>query len=110
MTGAHDRAGSVSPLIADLPPGAVDAMAKMIVLRQALASPEFVAQFDRLSGTNLSQRGTAIEQMIDSTSGRLEADFKSFVAFVYDVLWDRAPDSLRDALRLHASQCTNRHP
>ncbi len=105
MTGTHNRAGLASPLVADLPPGAVDAMAKTIVLRHALASPEFVAQFDRLRGTNLGQLGGPLDVMIDGASGRLESDFNAFVAFVLDVLWDRAPENLREDLRLHVRRC-----
>ncbi len=105
MTENQHVADSSTWFCADLPPAAVDALARSIVLRHALASPEFVAQFDRLRGTNLGQRGASLDVMIDGASGRLESDFNAFVAFVRDVLWDRAPEHLREDLRLHVRRC-----
>lgn len=55
------------------------------------AQPEFVREFDRLSGTNLSRRGSQLELAIDATSGRTDSDLGQFVEFVRDMVWDRCP-------------------
>jgi len=53
---------------------------------------EFVAQFDRLSGTALSNAGRGgINEMIDKATGRQAEDVHLFVAFVWDAVWTRLP-------------------
>lgn len=51
--------------------------------------PEFVRQFDRLMGCNLSMRGKPIELAIDRATGRMESDLATFCAFVYECVWTR---------------------
>lgn len=53
--------------------------------RIALASPEFLAEFDRLRGTNLRLRGTALDLKIDVASGRLKRDAALLVEFLADL-------------------------
>ncbi len=60
------------------------------VLSAALANPEFVAEFDRLSGTNLSLVGSPLELQIDKSTGRLEHDVRKFLSFIGD-LAERLP-------------------
>lgn len=56
---------------------------------QAASIPEFVREFDRLSGTNLSRKGSQLELMIDDATGRTDAEVAAFIDFVRDVVWDR---------------------
>lgn len=48
---------------------------------------ELVEQFDRLTGSNLSRRGTAFQLLIDDASGRFEADARRFLDFVREFIW-----------------------
>ena len=64
-------------------------------LATCATTPEFVAEFDRLAGCNLSGRGSPLELQIDAATGRLEADFARFVDFVRDCVWDRLPPDAR---------------
>lgn len=50
-------------------------------------SRELLEQYDRLNGTNLSMRGSAIEIMVDQATGRVETEIPGFVAFVYECVW-----------------------
>jgi hypothetical protein len=53
----------------------------------AIGVPELVAEFDRLTGSNLSRRGTPLEAMIDDAAGRTDAEIAAFVEeFVRDLL------------------------
>ena len=61
------------------------------VLMEAAHHREFVEQYDRLSGTNLSRCGTGIDLTIDDASGRMDAEVPAFVAFVYECIWLRLP-------------------
>jgi hypothetical protein len=61
----------------------------------AYDTPDFVAEFDRLRGSNLSCQGTALELMIDASSGRRTSDLVAFVEFVKDYVWDRLPPQVR---------------
>jgi hypothetical protein len=58
-------------------------------LLEASKNPEFVKEFDRLCGTNLSHKGTGLDLEIDKASGRLDSDLKLFVKFVYEHVWLR---------------------
>ena len=62
-------------------------------LRESLANPDLVAQFDRLYGTNLSLKGTALDLQIDISSGKLEKDLADFIEFVYDCVATRVKES-----------------
>jgi hypothetical protein len=58
--------------------------------------PEFVEQFNRLTGCNLGQstKRTAFERAIDEATGapgESEADMALFVGFVRDTIWMRLP-------------------
>lgn len=54
---------------------------------------EFVENFDRLCGANLSQVGrrSGIDAAIDQATGRDEDSMAKFCAFVYDLVWCRLP-------------------
>lgn len=60
-------------------------------VRQALADPELVAEFDRIHGTNVRLRGTGLEVQIDLASGRLDHDLEQFVAFIHETVASRVP-------------------
>lgn len=57
------------------------------VLRQCAATPEFVAEFDRLTGSNLSRKGSPINIMVDDASGKTDADAGKFVEFVREFVF-----------------------
>lgn len=61
-------------------------------LTAAASNKELVAQFDRLTGHNLSRTGKPIELMVDDACGRTEEALKDFVAFVRDCVYDRLKD------------------
>lgn len=61
------------------------------VVLQAYDTPELLAEFDRLTGANLSLKGSVLDIMIDEASGKRAADLERFVAFVRDAVWDRLP-------------------
>lgn len=46
---------------------------------------QFVAEYDRLHGTNLSRRGAPIELMVDKASGKLEEEMRGFVRHARDL-------------------------
>lgn len=56
---------------------------------ECAGNSELVAEFDRLSGSNLSLKGAKIELMIDEATGRLNAELAMFVSFVYERVWTR---------------------
>jgi hypothetical protein len=56
-------------------------------LREAAANKELVAQFDRLTGSNLSMRGAPIELEIDRTTGRQREELRRFAEFVRDAVY-----------------------
>jgi hypothetical protein len=68
-------------------------------LGQAAANAEMVANFDRLAGTNLALRWSAIELAVDASSGRLDADLGRFADFVRDAIYDRLEPQAILALR-----------
>ena len=49
--------------------------------------PELLTEFDRLTGSNLSQRGSLLDLEIDRATGRMDADFERFVEFVREFIW-----------------------
>ncbi len=65
------------------------------ILREAIAHREFVANFDRLTGSNLLLTGAPMQVAVDLASGRTDADMRRFAAFVKDVIWDRLPPQLK---------------
>ena len=54
------------------------------------STPELVANYDRLRGTNIASAGSPLEALIDSQSGRLDAELRGFVEFAVD-LFRRLP-------------------
>lgn len=89
---------------------AVEAAALHQVLTTALACRELVAGYDRLAGTALAARRTPLEQAIDAATGRDDRDHARFLAFAKDVLWDRAPEATRDAVRAQVRRALTGHP
>jgi hypothetical protein len=59
-------------------------------LAMAANSPDLLREYDRLYGANLSQRGAALDRMIDESTGRLAAEFEAFAAWTLDV-YERLP-------------------
>lgn len=57
------------------------------VLMECAKNKTLVAEFDRLTGNNLSLKGSALERMIDDASGRTEAGIVEFIAFVHETVW-----------------------
>lgn len=58
-------------------------------LSAAIHTPGFVQEFDRLTGHNLSLRGTGLDLKIDEATGRLEQGMVEFVKFVKETIYDR---------------------
>lgn len=56
-------------------------------LYECAANREFISNFDRLYGSNLSRSGSPIELMVDDSSGRTDADAKAFINFVWQYVW-----------------------
>lgn len=52
-------------------------------IRQSLAHPGFLPQWDRLRGTSFSKPGS-IEQLIDKATGKYEKDAKELFDFIRD--------------------------
>ena len=66
-----------------------DAIAFEGVLRHCLADAALVAEFDRLTHSNLRLAGAPVNIAIDLQSGRTAAELRRFAGFVKDVVWDR---------------------
>lgn len=54
---------------------------------------ELVENFDRLTGSTLSQVGhrAPLDQMIDEATGRDAESCRRFIAFVWECVWTRLP-------------------
>lgn len=59
------------------------------VLRECAGNAEFVAGFDRLTGSNLRLAGAPVNVAVDLASGRIDAEMRRFAAFVHDTVWSR---------------------
>lgn len=57
------------------------------VLYHCAGDKDLVAQFDRLTGSNLSLKGSPLDVAIDKASGRTNAELASFIAFVFEFVW-----------------------
>lgn len=57
------------------------------VLMQCAAMPELVAEFDRLTGSNLARKGSPINIVVDDASGKTNDDLGKFVAFVAECIY-----------------------
>lgn len=64
----------------------------------AISTQDFVAQFDRIHGSNLLRRGSPLDLAIDDSTGRYDADAAAFEAFVREYVWDRLPADVREDL------------
>lgn len=53
-------------------------------MRLCISTPEFLTEFDRLAGTNLSMKGGRLDLEIDKATGRLDGDMKKLGDFVQD--------------------------
>ena len=55
--------------------------------------PSFVAEYDRITGSRLTEMATAapIDQMVDKATGRKRDEVAKFAAFVYEFVWTRMP-------------------
>ena len=62
---------------------------------ESVGCAELVEQYDRLQGSNLSMKGSALAVEIDKASGRMESEIKDFILWVYDVVWTRLPRDAR---------------
>jgi len=58
-------------------------------LVEAVREPGLVAEYDRVRGTNLSLRGSALELAVDKASGRLDEEVAGFVEFVREWVYER---------------------
>jgi hypothetical protein len=60
-------------------------------LRQCVSTPEFVAQFDRLTGNHLTEMvaRSPLDEMIDKATGRDRAAWLGFIIFVDEMVWSR---------------------
>lgn len=58
-------------------------------LMYCAGNKEFVREFDRLTGSNLSLEGPPINFMIDKATGKLKDDLEKFCDFVYECIWSR---------------------
>lgn len=63
-------------------------------LHVAAGTPALVAEFDRLTGHNLSRLGTgsALDQMIDDACGVHDEALRDFIEFVWDCVYMRFPE------------------
>jgi hypothetical protein len=57
------------------------------VLHYCAATPELVAQFDRLTGANLARKGAPINLMVDDATGKTNEDVAKFVEFVREFVY-----------------------
>lgn len=69
-------------------------------LEESLATPELLAQFDRLYGASLSSTRSPIALMVDKATGKLDDDVKAFAGFVHECIYLRISDEALGALRL----------
>lgn len=52
---------------------------------------ELVHHFDRLTGSNLSLKGSGLDLAIDEATGRVRGDAQEFITFVWECVWIRLP-------------------
>jgi hypothetical protein len=83
--------------VRDRPP--YDDPAFMRCLYTAAEEPELIAEFDRLSGTNLARCGTPLDLMVDDATGRTDDAMAQFVHFVWEAIYSRLPDAALEDLR-----------
>jgi hypothetical protein len=78
-------------------------------LMEAAAIPEFVENFDRLTGCQVGRIGTgpAIVDMIDQATGFRDEQLRQFAEFVHDSVYMRLPNEALHAIRLSATAAPN---
>lgn len=71
-------------------------------LFEAASTPEFIENFDRLTGSQVGRigAGSVIEQMIDQATGFRDEQIRKFVEFVHDSVYLRLPHEAIHAIRL----------
>ena len=85
VVAKHEKVGINWPAVRE------DGLPFLDCLMAASANSELVREFDRLTGSNLSFKGAAIEVAIDAASGRLDAELKRFCEFVWNCIFLRTP-------------------
>jgi len=55
------------------------------LLYMAINSSEFISEFDRLKGHNLSRRGTPLDLAIDDACDRTDQALDDFTDFIWDL-------------------------
>lgn len=67
-------------------------------LAEAAAIPEFVANYDRLSGNHFGRvlAANGFDRMIDHATGHATEETAKFAAFFYECVWSRLPDNCFD--------------
>ena len=58
---------------------------------ESFKNEELVSEFDRLTGSNLSLKGSPLDLLIDESCDRFRDEARSFIFFVYDAVWSRLP-------------------
>lgn len=58
-------------------------------VQECFANRELVKEFDRLTGSNLSLKGSGLDLQIDFGSGRFDGEAERFVEFVRECVWAR---------------------
>ena len=66
-----------------------DGLSFLHCVKEASECIEMVAQVDRLFRTNLMQRGSPIERMVDDATGRNDSDIQTFMRFVWNCIFIR---------------------
>ena len=63
-------------------------------LAEAASIPEFVSNYDRLTGSHFGRviKSTGINRMIDEASGFSSEETAKFAAFFYEMVWSRLPE------------------
>jgi hypothetical protein len=61
------------------------------VLMECAGTPEFVREFNRLTGFALDEARTPIDRMVDEATGRERAALGAFTMFVYECVWLTLP-------------------
>ncbi len=75
--------------------GASERLTLEQVIWECANNKEFVKEYDRLRGANVSLKRGTIYNEIDKVSGKWEADVKAFFDFCVDAVWDRLPVEVR---------------
>ena len=80
-----------------LPTESADVVTFRQVVDECARTPEFVEQFDRLTGHHLSTltKRTSLDAMIDEATGRDRLAMLGFVVFVDEMVWSRLPEEIK---------------